>query len=202
MSVLQGLYKSINTITSQSAAQLDFCNIQKLATAAGVANGHTNQPYDLSSIANLIGTQDVAPLDMANAYATFAAGGVPLQPSRPGLHHGRPQPHLPGARRGLQTSHQPGRGSRCHLCAQERPDQGHRLQLPVNKDQDIFAKTGTTDGNTMTWTVGAQQACDRFLVRQLQGHPDHDGRTRTSQSTESTMTESTGPTSPVASGAT
>jgi membrane peptidoglycan carboxypeptidase len=32
---------------------------------------------------------------------------------------------------------------------------GSGYNIPVNKDHDIFAKTGTTDGNTMTWTVGA-----------------------------------------------
>jgi membrane peptidoglycan carboxypeptidase len=32
---------------------------------------------------------------------------------------------------------------------------GSGYKIPVNKSYDIFAKTGTTDGNTMTWTVGA-----------------------------------------------
>ena len=99
MSVLQGLYQSINTITFQSAAQLDFCNIQKMATAAGVVNGHTNQPYDLSSIASLIGTQDVAPLSMADAYATFAASGVHCDPIALESVTGPARPDLSGARR-------------------------------------------------------------------------------------------------------
>lgn len=155
MSVLQGLYHSINTITFQSAARLDFCNIQKMATAAGVKNGHTNQPYDLSSIASLIGTQDVAPLDMANAYATFAAGGVHCDPSAlesvtDAQGHDYP---LPSANCSQTISPEVAAGVAYAL----KPVlvKGSGYNIPVKKDHDIFAKTGTTDGNTQTWTVGA-----------------------------------------------
>lgn len=155
MSVLQGLYQSINTITFQSAAQLDFCNIQKMATAAGVTNGHTNQPYDLSSIANLIGTQDVAPLTMANAYATVAAKGVHCDPialdSVTGP-HGRNYP-VPGA--DCRQTIDPDVAAGVTYALKNVLTRGSGYNIPVNKSHDIFAKTGTTDGNTMTWTVGA-----------------------------------------------
>ena len=155
MSVLQGLYQSINTITFQSATQLDFCNIQKMATAAGVADGHTNQPYDLSSIANLIGTQDVAPLDMANSYATFAAAGVHCNPVALASvtdAHGRKYP-VPGA--DCKQAIDPGVAAGVTYALRNVLTRGSGYSIPVNKDHDIFAKTGTTDGNTMTWTVGA-----------------------------------------------
>ncbi|PYI63889.1 glycosyl transferase, partial [Arthrobacter livingstonensis] len=42
MTAYLGLAISINTITFQTATQLDFCNIQKMATAAGLKNGQTN----------------------------------------------------------------------------------------------------------------------------------------------------------------
>ncbi|MDQ0031476.1 transglycosylase domain-containing protein [Arthrobacter bambusae] len=155
MSVLQGLYQSINTITFQSATQLDFCNIQKMATAAGIANGHTNQPYDLSSIASLIGTQDVAPLDMANAYATFAAHGVHCNPvaleSVTDAHgHNYPVPSSD-----CKQAINPDVAAGVTYALKNVLTKGSGYNIPVNKDHDIFAKTGTTDGNTMTWTVGA-----------------------------------------------
>ncbi|MCX6498427.1 MAG: transglycosylase domain-containing protein [Arthrobacter sp.] len=155
MSVLQGLYQSINTITFQSAARLDFCNIQKMATAAGVVNGHTNQPYDLSSIASLIGTQDVAPLTMADAYATFAAHGVHCDPvaleSVTGP-HGKTYP-VPGAN--CQQAIDPDVAAGVTYALKNVLTKGSGYNIPVSKDADIFAKTGTTDGNTMTWTIGA-----------------------------------------------
>ncbi|MCZ9882355.1 transglycosylase domain-containing protein [Arthrobacter sp. B2a2-09] len=155
MSVLQGLYQSINTITFQSATQLDFCNIQKMATAAGIANGHTNQPYDLSSIASLIGTEDVAPLDMANAYATFAAHGVHCNPVALDSvtdAHGHNYP-VPGS--DCKQAINPDVAAGVTYALKNVLTKGSGYNIPVNKDHDIFAKTGTTDGNTMTWTVGA-----------------------------------------------
>jgi membrane peptidoglycan carboxypeptidase len=155
MSVLQGLYQSINTITFQTATYLDFCKIQQMATAAGVKNGHTNQPYDLSSIASLIGTQDVAPLDMANSYATFAADGVHCDPValesvRAAQGHEYP---VPSANCAQAISPKVSAGVAYAL----KPVlvKGSGYKIPVKKDRDIFAKTGTTDGNTQTWTVGA-----------------------------------------------
>lgn len=155
MSVLRGLYQSINTITFQTATHLDFCRIQQMATAAGVKNGHTNQPYDLSSIASLIGTQDVAPLDMANAYATFAAGGihcdpVALESVKDALGHEYPVPSANCAQ-----AIDPKVAAGVAYALKPVLVKGSGYKIPVNKDRDIFAKTGTTDGNTQTWTVGA-----------------------------------------------
>lgn len=155
MSVLEGLYNSINTITFQSATQLDFCNIQKVATAAGVANGHTGQPYDLSNIANLIGTQDVAPLDMANAYATFAANGVHCNPVALDSVTGPDGQNYPVPGADCTQSISPDIAAGVTYALKNVLTKGSGYQIPVNKSHDIFAKTGTTDGNTMTWTVGA-----------------------------------------------
>ena len=155
MTVLTGLYHSINTITFQSAARLDFCNIQKMATAAGIKNGHTNKPYDLSSIASLIGTQDVAPLDMATAYATFAAHGVHCTPialesvTRPDGH----TYSVPAAN--CRQTIDPDVAAGVTYALKPVLTKGSGYNIPVNKEQDIFAKTGTTDGHTQTWTVGA-----------------------------------------------
>ncbi|KRE91885.1 transglycosylase domain-containing protein [Arthrobacter sp. Soil764] len=155
MSVLEGLYRSINTITFQSATRLDFCNIQKMATAAGVKNGHTNKPYDLSSIANLIGTQDVAPLDMATAYATFAAGGVHCSPVALESVTGPKGHNYPVPPADCTQTIDPEVAAGVTYALQPVLTIGSGYNIPVNKDHDIFAKTGTTDGHTQTWTVGA-----------------------------------------------
>ena len=44
MTVLEGLYNSINTITFASAAQVDLCGIQKIVDAVGIHAGLTNEP--------------------------------------------------------------------------------------------------------------------------------------------------------------
>ena len=155
MSVLQGLYQSINTITFQSAARLDFCNIQKMATAAGIKNGHTNEPYDLSSIASLLGTQDVAPLDMATAYATFAAGGVHCNPVALVSVTGADGHYYPVPEAGCEQTIDPDVAAGVTYALERVLTKGSGYNIPVTKEHDIFAKTGTTDGHTQTWTVGA-----------------------------------------------
>ncbi len=156
MSVLKGLYESINTITFQSAAQLDLCNVQKMTTSAGILNGHTNKPYDLSSISNLIGSVDVAPLTMANAFATFASGGVYCNPTAlVSITDGQGKKYpVPSA--DCKQAIKPEVAAGVTYALKDVLTKGSGYNIPVNKTSyDIFAKTGTTDGNTMTWTVGA-----------------------------------------------
>ena len=156
MTVLQGLYQSINTITFQSATQLDFCDIQKMATAAGLRDGHDNKPYDVSTIASLIGTQDVAPLTMADAFATFASGGIrcnPIALVSVTDNQGKQYP-VPSA--DCQRTISPQVAAGVAYALKDVLTKGSGYYIPVNKSSyDIFAKTGTTDGNMMTWTVGA-----------------------------------------------
>ncbi|WP_237762665.1 transglycosylase domain-containing protein [Arthrobacter sp. ERGS1:01] len=155
MTAYLGLAISINTVTFQTASQLDFCNIQKMATAAGVKDGHTNKPYDLSSIANLIGTQNVAPIDMATAFATFASGGVRCEPialTSITDANGKKYP-VPGADCQRTMSKEVAAGVTYALHYMLTNGSGYAI--PLNNKDMSFAKTGTSDGNIQTWTVGA-----------------------------------------------
>lgn len=154
MSALEGLYNSINTVTFQTATQLDFCNIQKMATAAGITDGRTNQPYDMSWIPNLIGTQSVAPLNMATAMATFASGGVhcdPIALSSVTDGTGKSYP-VPAANCQQAISATVAAGVTYAL--QNVLVRGSGYLIPIKGKTNAFAKTGTTDGNVMTWTIG------------------------------------------------
>lgn len=155
MTAYQGLFTSINTVTFQTATALDFCNIQKMATAAGVKDGGTNQPYDLSSIAKLIGTNNVAPIDMATAFATFANDGIrcsPIALTSITDTAGTKYP-VPGADCKRAMSSEVAAGVTYAL--QTMLVRGSGWNIPLNDKSSAFAKTGTTDGNIDTWTVGA-----------------------------------------------
>lgn len=155
MSAQEGLYRSINTVTFQTAAALDFCNIQKMATAAGLKDGRSNGPYSLDSIANLIGSQNVAPIDLATAMATFASGGTRCNPIA-----------LTSIVDAAGTQY-PVPGADCQRTMSEEVAAGviHALKnvltigsgwyVPLDDKSNAFAKTGTTDGNIDTWTIGA-----------------------------------------------
>ena len=73
MPVNYGLYNSINTATFAEAAQLDFCGIQKMVDAVGLHSGVDNAPVNMHQLGNLLGAIGVAPLHLANAFATFAS---------------------------------------------------------------------------------------------------------------------------------
>ncbi len=87
MTVLKGLYNSINTITFASAAQLDFCGIQKIMDSVGLHSGlptveqgtgkilEPHPKINMSYVGNLLGSTQTAPLTMASAFATFANDG-------------------------------------------------------------------------------------------------------------------------------
>jgi len=155
MTALEGIYNSINTVTFQTATALDMCNIQKMATAAGISNGATNKPYDLHQISALIGTQDVAPINMATMMATFASGGVrcnPIALVSVTDSSGKTYP-VPGA--DCQQTIKPDVANGVKFALQQMLVRGSGYQIPLNDKATAFAKTGTTDGNINTWTIGA-----------------------------------------------
>ncbi|KQO02137.1 hypothetical protein ASF21_16055 [Arthrobacter sp. Leaf234] len=82
--VLRGLAQSYNTITMETARQLDMCRIFDLAYEMGVHDGKSSSGYlerlDVLAPGLIGGVQDVAPLSMATAYAGFAAEGKVCQP--------------------------------------------------------------------------------------------------------------------------
>jgi len=155
MTAFEGLYNSINTITFQTATQLDFCNIQKMATAAGLKDGRTNKPYDVSQISSLIGTQNVAPIDSATMMATFASGGKrcdPIALVSVSDASGKAYP-VPGAN--CQQTISPDVAAGVTYALQNMLVRGSGYQIPLNDKTTSFAKTGTTDYNIDTWTIGA-----------------------------------------------
>lgn len=72
--------QSLNSGYFAMAAQLDLCDINKVADRLGVTYGNgdlassSNLPY------NVLGDKNISPLAMANAYATVASGGTYCTP--------------------------------------------------------------------------------------------------------------------------
>ncbi len=155
MTAYLGLATSINTVTFQTATALDFCNIQKIATAAGVKDGHTNQPYDVSDSSSLIGTHDVAPIDMATAFATFANGGVSCSPVALASVTDAAGTKYPVPATDCQRAMSTEVAAGVTHALQYMLTNGSGYAIPLNNKDSSFAKTGTTDGNIQTWTIGA-----------------------------------------------
>jgi membrane peptidoglycan carboxypeptidase len=82
-SVLQGTTQSINTIYMGMAEQLNLCEIHNVAKAMGIDSADPQNPkYAWQTVpASAIGGANlVSPLQVAQAYAAFANGGISCTP--------------------------------------------------------------------------------------------------------------------------
>ncbi|GAA2008737.1 transglycosylase domain-containing protein [Microbacterium ulmi] len=70
---------SLNSGYFAMAEKLDLCDIGKVAAKMGVKNGD-GSPIKMPNLFDIIGSANVAPIDMAGAYATIASNGVYCQP--------------------------------------------------------------------------------------------------------------------------
>ncbi|TDT79262.1 membrane peptidoglycan carboxypeptidase [Arthrobacter sp. AG258] len=156
MPVNFGLYNSINTATFASAAQLDFCGIQKMVDSVGLHSGLDSTPVNMHQLGNLLGGTGVAPLTLANAFATFATEGryctpIALVEVTDGAGAKLPVP-APDCRDAVKPDVARGVNS----VLQDVLKRGSGVWI-TPKVQDKFptaAKTGTSNNNGSTWVVG------------------------------------------------
>jgi len=76
---MQFTASSLNTGYFAMAEKLDLCDIAGVATKMGVTQGN-GEPIKLENLNSIIGTANVSPLAMAEAYATVANNGTYCQP--------------------------------------------------------------------------------------------------------------------------
>lgn len=80
LSIAEAAFRSSNTAFVEITSQLDLCQVRDMATRLGI-HPATDPDSPIGMTANMaLGPFNVAPLTMANAYATFAADGVYCDP--------------------------------------------------------------------------------------------------------------------------
>lgn len=165
MPVLFGLYNSINTATFASAAQLDFCGIQKVVDAVGLHSGLPNQKtgepnpkIDMSTLGNLLGSTQTAPLTMASAFATFANDGKYCEPIAITSVTDQTGTKLPAQSSSCRDALTPEVARGVNYALQEVMNVGSgsliQPRLSTNTNFPVAAKTGTSNMNESTWVVG------------------------------------------------
>ena len=153
MSVLQGTLNSTNGVFVSMAQQMDLCDIFDLARALGVHRAD-GQPL-LQNPSNILGTNEIAPITMATAYAGFASGGVLCDPV----------PIVKITDSG--GTEVPFTNGNCRQAIDQRVAAGVDYALQAYIDQGglaryarsengtpHMAKTGTSDSVVDSWTVG------------------------------------------------
>jgi membrane peptidoglycan carboxypeptidase len=164
MPVLYGLYNSINTATFASAAQLDFCGIQKVVDAVGLhsglpnKDGEPNPKIDMSTLANLLGSTQTSPLTMASAFATFANDGKYCEPIAITSVTDQAGKQLPAQSTNCRDAIKPEVARGVNYALQEVLNVGSgsliQPRLSTRTNFPVAAKTGTSNLNESTWVVG------------------------------------------------
>src|SRR5450830_84051 len=177
LTVLEGLYNSINTVTFASAAQLDFCGIQKVVDAVGLhsglpstdadgkvildANGGIKEPnpkINMFTTGNLLGSTQTSPLAMASAFATFANDGKYCEPIAITSVTDATGAQLPAQATNCRDALKPEVARGVNYALQEVLNKGSgsliRPRISTRTDFPIAAKTGTSNTNGSTWVVG------------------------------------------------
>jgi membrane peptidoglycan carboxypeptidase len=164
MTVLYGLMNSINTATFASAAQVDLCGIQKIVDAVGIhgglpdAEGNPNPQVRMTTLANLIGSTQTAPLTMASAFATFANDGKYCEPIAITSVTDQSGAQLPAQSSNCKDAVKPEVARGVAYAMQEVLNAGSGSlivpRLSTKTNFPVAAKTGTNDTNGSTWVVG------------------------------------------------
>ncbi|MCA4135698.1 transglycosylase domain-containing protein [Arthrobacter sp. M4] len=156
MPINYGLYNSINTATFATAAQVDFCGIQRIVDAVGLHSGLDNAPINMHQLGNLLGAIGVAPLVLANAFATFANDGRYCEPIAILSVTDTAGRNFPGQTSQCRGAIKPevARGVNAVLQDVLKVGSGFWINPKVHTVVPTAAKTGTNNLNNSTWVVG------------------------------------------------
>ncbi|MFZ4896318.1 transglycosylase domain-containing protein [Plantibacter sp. Mn2098] len=166
-----------NTVNSENtgfiamAKKLDLCGIRDTAASMGV---HRADGGELSKYpSDVLGTNEVAPISMAAAFATLAAGGMmcdPIAIDRIVKHDGTEIP-APGAN--CRQALEPDIAAAANSALQQTFAGGTTSQSRIGDGIPVIGKTGTTDDNKATWMSGAStKAATVTGVFNATGHAD------------------------------
>jgi membrane peptidoglycan carboxypeptidase len=154
-SALEATVGSINTGYVGMAKKLDLCGIRKTAEAFGMHRADAS-PL-VQSASSVIGTNEIAPLSMAVAFAGIANKGVTCSPIVIDRIVGATGADVPVPPSECTASVDPsiaaGMAYAMHrVMTNGTGQQSYRDTVPR---VPVIGKTGTTDGNKDTWMTGA-----------------------------------------------
>ncbi len=156
MDMYRAAERSVNTYFVQLALDVGLCDVVTMAEKLGVESSTAAAPissYDDKPSVTL-GTVEVSPLSMAEAYATFASGGVHCDPIIiDTITDGTGQPReAPSANCERVISQDVAAAMNSLLSRVMTDGTGQRAAVSGSRAQ--AGKTGTIDSNAAVWFVG------------------------------------------------
>jgi membrane peptidoglycan carboxypeptidase len=156
MDMYKAAENSVNTYFVQLALDVGMCDVTKMADKLGAESNTPDRPIswynDKPSFT--LGTAEVNPLSVANAYATFAAGGIHCDPvivSKITDGTGKDR-EVPGADCKRVISSDVASAVDSMLSSVVTKGTGARARTDDGRPQ--AGKTGTIDSNAAVWYVG------------------------------------------------
>ena len=172
MNALFATKESVNSGYLVMAQDLDLCNIMQDAADLGVvqpSGAHAGTKIDAYP-SNVIGSANVAPLQMAAAFAAFADGGVYCQPIAITEVVDSSGKDLPVPSANCQEKLEPRIAAAVDYALQGVFQRGGTAQNLGIPKYTAAGKTGTTTNNEYNWFVGFTPLKATAV---WVGHPDH-----------------------------
>jgi len=148
---------SVNTYFIQLELAAGLCNVTKMAEKAGVRLGTPDRKlvgfYDHTPSFTL-GSVEVSPLSMAEAYATFAARGVHCDPIIVSEVINRAGKSLEVPDANCKKVMEPEVADGVNKVLKSVMDDGTGKRAKVYNGYDMAGKTGTIDSNEAVWFAG------------------------------------------------
>ncbi|NEM92183.1 transglycosylase domain-containing protein [Galbitalea soli] len=167
--VMRGTAGSVNGVFVNMGKQLDQCDIYNVAQSLGVHTGD-NAPLTHNPGA-ILGTNNIAPLTMAAAYAGIANKGVYCAPIAVDYvvdPYGKQQP---GQTKNCHSAIDPDVDAAATLAMQGVMNGGTGTPGNPNDGTPLIGKTGTTDSSVHTWIVGAStKVATAVWIGNVSGH--------------------------------
>lgn len=152
MGMKEATAKSVNTYYVQLISQIGICPVTRMATSMGIQRADGKKLSQVPSIT--LGTQEVTPLTMANAYATFANGGVYCSPTAiKSITVTQTGKKLAVPKTKCERAMSEETASTLNTLLKGVVEDGTG-NLAGLDDRDSAGKTGTTDSRYAAWFVG------------------------------------------------
>ncbi|MBX9244893.1 transglycosylase domain-containing protein [Actinotalea ferrariae] len=149
--VVEATAKSVNTVYAQMNVEVGPPETLRVAREAGIPEDQAAQ--DVPS--NVLGVSSVAPLEMAQAYNTFAAGGVRYEPFvvRSVTHPDGVEAYT-GGTAGEQVFPADVMADVTYAMTQVVESRGGTAREAAEVGHPVAGKTGTSSDNKSAWFVG------------------------------------------------
>ena len=154
MTVQAATSESINTAYAQMGKQLDLCKIAQLAQSMGIHPAAGGQLTQTPS--SILGVNDLSPIDLAEAYAGFANGGVVCTPTAiDSVTESDGTKITPSPSSCTQGVAADVAGTVDYALQGVLSGSGTAASANPGDSTPKFAKTGTTDGDVQNWLVAS-----------------------------------------------